>query len=307
MSLLENMRTFVRVVDMGNLSAAGRSLRMSPAVVSHRIQQLEQHLGVRLLNRTTRQLQPTEHGHIFYRDCLEVLDAVERAETNLASATGVPSGSLRVTAPLGFGRRVLGPMIPRFREAYPLVDVRLRLSDHLIDLLHEAVDVAIRMAVLRDSAFVVRKIADCPRVLCAAPAYLDAAGEPERPEDLAGHNCLLLRFPGSQQYQWSLNTPEGPAKVAVTGSFDADYGDVLTDWLLDGQGIAMKPVWEVAGHLRSGALRVVLPDFPPEPAVLAVLYPHRTLLPAKARAFADFVVTETRAALADVLDYDPRA
>jgi DNA-binding transcriptional LysR family regulator len=304
--LLENMRTFVRVVEMGNLSAAGRSLRMSPAVVSHRIQQLEQHLGVRLLNRTTRQLQPTEHGHIFYRDSLEVLDAVERAQTNLASASGVPSGSLRVTAPLGFGRRVLGPMIPKFREAFPLVDVRLRLSDHLIDLLHEAVDVAIRMAVLRDSTFVVRKIADCPRVLCATPSYLEAAGEPEHPEDLQAHNCLLLRFPGSQQYQWTLMAPEGPSKVSVTGCFDADYGDVLTDWLLAGHGIAMKPIWEIAEHLKSGALKIVLADYPPEPAVLAVLYPHRNLLPAKARAFADFVVTETRAALSDVLYYDPR-
>ena len=263
-------------------------------------------MGVRLLNRTTRQLQPTEHGHIFYRDSLEVLDAVERAQTNLASASGVPSGSLRVTAPLGFGRRVLGPMIPKFREAFPMVDVRLRLSDHLIDLLHEAVDVAIRMAVLRDSTFVVRKIADCPRVLCATPSYLEAAGEPEQPEDLQAHNCLLLRFPGSQQYQWTLTTPDGPAKISVTGSFDADYGDVLTDWLLAGHGIAMKPVWEIAEHLKSGALRIVLPAYPPEPAVLAVLYPHRNLLPAKARAFADFVVTETRATLSEALAYDPR-
>lgn len=300
-SLLENMRVFVRVAEMGSLSAAGRSLRLSPAVVSHRIQQLERHLGVRLLNRTTRQISTTEHGLIFYRDCLEVLEAVERARTNVASASGVPSGSLRVTAPLGFGRRVLAPMLPRFREAFPLVDVRLRLSDHLIDLLGEAADLAIRMAVLKDSAFVLRKIADCPRVLCASPAYLDARGVPKRPEDLRDHECLLLRFPGSRQYQWTLLSPDGPVKVPVAGSLDADYADVLTDWALDGQGIALRPVWEVADHLESGALRAVLEDFPPEPAVLAVLYPHRDLLPAKVRAFADFVVRETRLALGGLL------
>ncbi|MDJ1157062.1 LysR family transcriptional regulator [Chelatococcus sp. SYSU_G07232] len=294
MSLLENMRIFVRVVDLGSLSAAGRQVRMSPAVVSHRMQQLEQHLGVRLLNRTTRQVQPTEHGQIFYRHCLEVVEAVERAETSVATASGVPSGSLRVTAPLGFGRRVLAPLVPKFHELHPRVDLRLRLSDHLLDLLGEAVDVAIRMAVLRDSSFVVRKIADCRRVLCAAPAYLEARGTPQKPEDLLDHNCLLLRFPGSQQYQWTLNTPDGPVKLPVSGIFDADDGDVLTQWALDGQGIVLKPVWEIAEHLRGGALKVVLREFEPEPVVLAVLYPHRSFLPAKVRAFSDFLVEHTR-------------
>ncbi|WP_207458925.1 LysR family transcriptional regulator [Azospirillum sp. SYSU D00513] len=297
MALLENMRVFVRVVDLGSLSAAGRSLRLSPAVVSHRLQSLEEHLNARLLNRTTRQVQLTEAGQVFYEHCQEVLDAAERAESSVAAIGGAPAGSLRVTAPLGFGRQVLAPLVPKFREAHPLVDVRLRLSDHMLDLLREAVDVAIRMAVLRDSSLVVRRVGELRRVLCAAPSYLEEKGTPARPEDLLDHHCLLLRFPGSQQYHWTLQGEGGPMTLPVSGRFDADDGDVLTQWAVEGQGIVLKPLWEVAGHLESGALRTILPDNPPEPVSLAVLYPHRNLLPAKVRAFTDFLVDHLRADL----------
>jgi len=300
MALLENIRVFVRVVELGSLSAAGRQMRLSPAVVSHRLQQLEGHLGTRLLNRTTRQVQPTEHGLAYYQACQDVLEALERAEGVIADAGGTPQGSLRITAPLGFGRRVLAPLVPAFQARHPQVEVRLRLSDHLIDLLHEAVDAAIRMAVLTDSSLIARKIADCPRVLCAAPAYLAAHGRPAVPEDLLEHRCLLLRFAGSQQFRWTLTTPTGPLTLPVEGTLDADDGDVLTEWALLGQGIALKPAWEVAPHLRAGRLEVVLPDLPPEPAVLAVLYPHRRLLPAKVKAFADFIVEHGPRVLADL-------
>jgi DNA-binding transcriptional LysR family regulator len=290
--LLENMQVFARVVELGSLSAAGRHLRLSPAVVSHRLQQLEGHLGVRLLNRTTRQVQPTEQGAAYYEACQEVLAALAHAESVVADAGGAPRGSLRVTAPLGFGRRVLAPLVPRFLARYPQLDVRLRLSDHLLDLLREAVDVAIRLAVLADSSLIARKIADCPRVLCAAPSYLAERGAPERPEYLVDHQCLLLRYPGSQQFRWTLRTAEGPEAFAVAGRIDADDGDVLTEWALLGHGIVLKPVFEVAEQLRSGALVPVLRGHPPTPATLAVVYPHRRLLPAKVKAFADFVVEE---------------
>jgi DNA-binding transcriptional LysR family regulator len=297
--LIENMRVFVRVVELGGLSAAGRHLRLSPAVVSHRLQQLENHLGVRLLNRTTRQLQTTEQGAAFYEAAREALVAVQHAEDVVADAGGAPRGELRVTAPLGLGRRVLAPLVPAFQARHPGLGVRLRLSDHLLDLVREAVDVAIRLAVLADSSLIARKIADCPRLLCAAPGYLAAHGIPERPEDLLDHRCLLLRFPGSQQYRWSLRTADGYEPFAVRGPFDADDGDVLTEWALLGQGIALKPVFEVAEHLRAGRLARVLPDHPPEPVTLAVVYPHRRLLPAKVKAFADFMVQEVAAAVAD--------
>jgi DNA-binding transcriptional LysR family regulator len=304
LALLENIRVFVRVVEQGSLSAAGRQLRLSPAVVSHRMQALEAHLGARLLNRTTRRVQPTEQGQAFYNACQDVISALEFAESVVADAGGAPQGTLRVTAPLGMGRRILGPLVPEFRDAFPQIEIQLRLSDHLLDLLAESVDIAVRMGVMPDSALIARKIMDCERVLCAAPAYLDAQGTPATPDDLLSHECLLLRFPGSQQYRWTLNAKSGPVTIPVRGSFDADDGDVLTAWAVMGRGIVMKPVWEIADHLRDGRLRPVLLDHAPEPAVLSVLYPHRQLLAAKVKAFADFAIErlgpELRAAQQDL-------
>ena len=298
MSFLENVQTFVRVVDLGGMSAAARQLRLSPAVISHRLQQLESHLGVRLLSRTTRALQLTEPGTAFYEACQNVLRAVEHAESVAFEAGGVPTGNIRLSAPLGLGRRVVAPLLPQFCASHQRLTVRLRLSDHLLDLVREAVDLSVRLAVLEDSSLVVRKIADCPRVLCAAPQYLAEHGTPRAPDDLFQHECLLLRFPGSQQYRWTLQTPSGPITLHVRGRLDADDGDVLTAWALDGRGIALKPVFEVATHLRSGALRPVLLDTPPLTATLAVVYPHRRLLPSRVRLLSDFLVETLSRAVA---------
>jgi DNA-binding transcriptional LysR family regulator len=302
MALLENIRVFVRVVELGSFSAAGRDLRLSPAVVSHRIQQLEGHVGVRLLNRTTRQVQPTEQGMLYYEACLEVQRAVEQAETSVAGAGAEPQGTLKVTAPLVFGRRILAPLIPEFQAARPNVAVQLRMSDHLLDLIKEGVDAAVRLSVPTDSSLVIRKIADCPRLLCAAPAYLAAHGEPATPDDLMDHNCLLLRFSGSTQFRWILNSPKGQVTLNVGGRLDADDSDVLTQWAVAGLGIVMKPAWEIADHLREGRLKSVLTDFPPEPLTLGVLYPHRRLLPAKVRAFTDFLVERVPPMMAETAD-----
>ena len=288
--MTNELTVFVRAVQLRNISAAARSLRLSPGAASHRILQLENRIGTRLLNRTTRNLQPTEEGQIFYEHALEVLTAVERAESSVASASNSPSGALRITAPLAFGRKILAPLISEFHQAFPRIQIRLRLSDHLIDLLSESVDVAIRMANPTDSSFIVRKLADCPRVLCASAAYLDRMGRPKEPSDLLAHNCLQLRFPGSPQARWNLTGAEENVTLHVTGTCEADDGDVLTAWALEGVGIAMKPYWEVAEHLRSGALQTVLPDNPPEAVKLVMLYPHRQLLAAKVKAFIDFAL-----------------
>lgn len=292
--MLNELKVFVRAVELKSISAAARNLRLSAAAASHRILQLEEQVGVRLLNRTTRSLQPTEAGCIFYEHALNVLEAVERAESSMAMASGVPTGSLRVAAPLGFGRRILAPLVQEFHELHPKVEVRLRLSDHQVDLLSESVDVAIRMSALPDSSFIVRKLADCPRVLVASPEYLAKRGAPQTPDELLQHNCLLLRFPGSTDFRWTLTTPDGPSTLPVSGKFDADDGDVLTEWTLDGAGIMLKPYWEVAQHIEAGRLQVVLPDNPPESVSLVMLYPHRHLLPAKVRVFADFLIEKSR-------------
>lgn len=301
MATLENMLVFIRAVELGSFSAAGRSLRMSPAVVSYRILALERHLNCRLFNRSTRKLSLTEQGRSFYESSLEVRDAVERAEARVASGGAAPQGSLKVTAPLGLGRRVIAPLVPRFRLKHPEINVQLRLSDYLVDLFTEAVDVAVRMAVLSDSSLIVRKIGDIDRVLCASPDYLARHGSPKSVKDLEMHQCLLLRFPGSQQFKWTLTRGGRQLAVPVDGHMDADDGDVITAWALAGHGIAIKPVFEIADHLKSGALVPVLSDSPPAPVTLAMLHAYKRMVPAKVKAFAELAVEDLREHIASAV------
>ncbi len=292
MSYLDNIRTFVRVYDLGSMSAAGRDLRISPAVTSARISQLEDHLGVRLFQRTTRNLSPTEQGRAFYPGAVAVLDAVDDAEAQVVHLTEAPRGSLFVAAPLGVGRRVLAPHVPDFLAEYPEIDVRLRLTDRSVDLTTEGLDLAFFIGQPEDSTLRIRKIADCQRVLCAAPAYVERRGMPATGADLVlqRHECLNLRFPGATEFQWQLETPDGPKRFAVSGRFECDDGDVLTDWALSGQGIAMKPVFEVAEHLSAGHLVPVAVETPPVSVQMACLYTHRRHQDPKARLFMDFMI-----------------
>jgi len=300
MSYVANIRMFVRVYELGNMSAAARDQRTSPAVASARIAELEKHLGVRLFNRTTRQLQPTENGRIFYEGALAILEAVEQAEAAVMNATASPRGTVFVAAPLGIGRRFIAPHVPAFKDTYPLIDVRLRLSDRRIDLTAEGLDLSFAFGPFEDSSLKVRTIAECPRILCASPAYVARRGMPETGEDLVAlrHDCLNLRFPGATEFRWTLVTPDGPRKYEISGPFESDDGDVLTGWALDGRGIVLKPVFEIADHLREGRLVPVATRTPPLPTVLACLTPHRRLKDPKVALFGDFMVARCRADLA---------
>ncbi|WP_238368397.1 LysR family transcriptional regulator [Mesobacterium pallidum] len=301
MSYLDNIRTFVRVYELGSMSAAGRDLRISPAVTSSRISQLEEHLGVRLFQRTTRSLTPTEQGQAFYRGATDILEAVESAEAQIVNLTENLRGSLYVAAPLGAGRRLIAPQVPAFLAEYPEVSVRLRLTDRKVDLTTEGLDLAFFLGQPEDSTLRIRKIADVPRVLCAAPSYVAARGMPADGAALLaeGHECLSLRFPGATEFQWRLSTPEGPQRFRVSGRFESDDGDVLTDWALAGHGIALKPVFEIAEHLRSGALVPVAEATPPEPIQMACLYTHRRRQDPKTRLFMEFVIDRIGAAVRD--------
>ena len=292
---LENVRIFMRAVETGSFSAAGRMLRLSPSVVSYRIQLLEETVGGRLLTRTTRSMHLTEAGQIFFDHCREVMDAVDRAEASVAQHGGVsPRGHLQITAPLGLGRSAVAPMVARYRELQPNTEVRLRLTDHILDLVKEGVDLAVRIARMDDSSFTLRKIADIGRVLCAAPSYLERRGTPKDAGDLLNHDCLLLRFPGSQQFRWTLETKGETATLPVSGPIDADDGDVLTQWALDGLGIVMKPLYEVAPHVAAGRLKIILPESQPSAVILGVLFPTRRMLPPRTKAFIDLAVEHLR-------------
>ncbi|NGM44006.1 LysR family transcriptional regulator [Rhodobacter sp. SGA-6-6] len=296
MSYVNNIRMFVRVYELGNMSAAARDQRTSPAVASARISELEKHLGVRLFNRTTRSLQATENGRIFYDGARKILDAIDEAEAAVMDVTQNPRGTIFVAAPLGIGRRLIAPHVPAFKDLYPQIDVRLRLSDRSIDVVSEGIDVAFHLGLLDDSTLKVRLIADCPRVLCASPDYVARRGMPADGAALVAdrHDCLNLRFPGAKEFQWTLQTPEGPRRFEITGPFESDDGDVLTGWALDGRGIVLKPIFDVADHLRAGRLVPVATATPPLPTQLSSLSQHRRLKDPKVRLFTDFMAARVK-------------
>lgn len=302
MSYLDNIRTFVRVYELGSMSAAGRDLRISPAVTSSRISQLEDHLSVRLFQRTTRSLTPTEQGKAFYSGASAILEAVDDAEAQVVNITENPKGSLYVAAPLGVGRRLIAPLVPGFLEEYPEVKIRLRLTDRKVDLTTEGLDLAFFLGQPEDSNLRIRKIADVERILCASPSYIDAHGNPATGEELMTdkHECLNLRFPGATEFQWRLNTPDGPKRFRISGRYESDDGDVLTDWALAGNGITMKPIFEVADHIKAGRLIPVVTENPPEPIQMACLFTHRRGQDPKSRLFMEYVIARITESVRDI-------
>lgn len=291
MAYLDNIAVFIRVVELGSLSSAGRDMRIPAGIASHRIKELEKHLGVRLFNRTTRQLTPTEHGLAFYEGAKRVLDAVEEAEAAVSALSGQPRGTIRVTAPLGLGRRLIASGIPDFHARFPKIEVRLRLSDHEVDLMREGLDVAFRLGVLEDSNLPTRRIMECERVLVASPRYLETHGEPRSPGELLDrpHSCLMLRYPGLREHYWTLDSHEGPVRLDVSGPYDSDDGDVLTGWALAGHGIINKPRFEVEPFIRDWRLKVILAETAPVPVHLFAVYPHRKLQDPKIRLLLDYM------------------
>jgi DNA-binding transcriptional LysR family regulator len=301
MSYLDNIRTFVRVYELGGMSAAGRDLRISPAVTSSRISQLEERLGVRLFQRTTRSLTATEQGKAFYGGACAILESVADAEAKVVNITEQPRGALYVAAPLGVGRRLIAPLVPGFLSDYPEVKIRLRLTDRKVDLTTEGLDLAFFLGTLEDSNLRSRNIADVDRVLCASPYYSEAHGNPVSGEALVsdGHECLNLRFPGAPEFQWRLMTDDGPKKFAIAGRYECDDGDVLTDWALSGNGIAMKPIFEVADHIKAGRLVPVAVQTPPAPIQMACLFTHRKRQDPKTRLFMEYVIPRIAEAVRD--------
>jgi DNA-binding transcriptional LysR family regulator len=304
MSYVNTIRMFVRVYELGSMSAAARDQRTSPAVASARISELEKHLGVRLFNRTTRSLQSTENGRIFYEGAIRILEAIEDAESAVMDVTQNPRGTIFIAAPLGIGRRFIAPHVPTFKDMYPQIDVRLRLSDRGVDVVSEGIDVAFHLGILEDSTLKVQLIADCQRVLCAAPDYIARRGMPESGAALLRdrHDCLNLRYPGAKEFQWTLITPDGARRFEITGPYESDDGDVLTHWALAGRGIVMKPQFEVAEHLRSGALVPVATQTPPISVQLSSLSQHRRLKDPKVRLFTDFMAARIKDELRRAID-----
>jgi LysR family transcriptional activator of dmlA len=287
---LNELRTFQSVLARGSLSAAARDLGVGLAVVSKRLTTLERRTGVRLINRTTRRLSPTEDGLALAVHVERVLEELAGAEARLASGRDEPRGVLRVSAPILFGRAYLTPIAAELIEAWPQLDVELKLEDQVVDMIEARIDVAVRIGLPRDSTAVMRKLADSQRILVATPDYLDRRGRPRTPADLAEHTFLR-----SGVTPLPLSGPDGAlVEIEARPRLRADNSDAVYDWALAGHGVMLKADIEVDADLRTGRLERVLPGWQSTPALVYVLLPSARHLPSKTRVFVDAVAARLR-------------
>lgn len=287
MSPVSELAFFIQLVRLGSLAATARELNLTPPAVSKRLAQLEQRLGVRLLNRTTRSISLTAEGELYLVNAQRIVGEIEEMERQVSSSRAEPKGLLRVNAPLGFGRTHVGPAVSSFVQRHPEVEVQLNLTDRPINLPDDATDVAIRFGELPDSRLIARRIASNRRRLCAAPAYLERFGTPEMPKDLAAHNCIVLRQNDAAFGVWRLSRGKQAESVKVRGSLSTNDGEVALNWALDGHGILMRAEWNLARHLRSGELVEVLGDYETPPADIYAVYLERLNLSAKVSFFIE--------------------
>jgi len=290
MERLDAMAAFARVVEAESFSAAARVLGLSKSAVSKQVSRLEDRLGLRLLNRTTRRLSLTEAGAAFYQGCQRVVAEAEAAEQAVTHLAGAPRGRLRVNAPMSFGVRHVSPALPEFLGRYPELAVDLTLNDRMVDLVEEGFDVGVRVAPLVDSSLVARRLAPNRSVLSAAPAYLEARGAPRDIDELEHHACLIYSYQATGA-GWRLTGPGGARRLNVSGPLKVNNGDAILAAALGGLGIALLPCFICGDDLRAGRLVRVLPDWglASDSAVSAV-YPAARHLSPKVRVFVDFLV-----------------
>lgn len=290
MDRIGDIGLFLRVLDLGSISAAARSLDLSVAVASQRLQRLERELGVRLLHRTTRRLHATPEGAVLAEQGRALVDDLEALGTSLRQAgTGV-SGTLRVTTSSSFGRLYVSPLLPEFLAQHPGLTLSVNLTDNVLDLVSAGFDLAIRIGALDDSTLVARRLANNRRLLCAAPDYLRRRGTPRTPQDLTRHDCLVLVGSQGRQDVWRLGDGAGgEIAVRVRGRIEANTGELLSDAALAGFGIALHSTWHVSADLRAGRLVPVLPDYPLADTGIYAVMPQRRLVPPRVRAFVDFL------------------
>ena len=296
MDKLKALETFVSVATRGSLTAAAQAEGVAPALMGRRIDALEEHLGVKLLVRTTRRITLTHEGSAFLEDCQRLLTDLANAEASVSAGGMKASGHLRITAPAGFGRRHVAPLVPRFQALHPDVTVSLNLSDRVVDLAGEGYDCAVRVGDLPDSSLVSVRLADNRRLCVATPQYLQRRGVPQHPSDLARHDCLTLSSDASQTRGWAFRVPVeggGGATEVVHlkpgGPLDCSDGQVLHDWCLGGWGIAWRSTWEVESEIAAGRLVAVLEEFAAPPNGIYVVFPQRKHLPLRVRLWIEYL------------------
>ena len=290
MDRIDDIGLFLRVLDLGSISAAARSADLSVAVASQRLKRLERELGVRLLHRTTRQLHATPEGAALAEHGRALIEDLEALTSGLRQAgTGV-TGTLRMTTSAAFGSQYISPLLPQFLARHPGVRLSVNLTDQVLDLVSSGFDLAIRIGELADSSLVARRLTSNRRVLCASPDYLRRHGTPQTPADLTRHECLLLVGSQGRQDIWRLTDPAGQEiAVRVHGRFESNSGELLRDGVVAGLGIAQHSTWHIGNDLRTGRAQVVLPDYPIADTGIYAVTPQRQLVPQRVRAFVDFL------------------
>ncbi|MGZ5202969.1 MAG: LysR family transcriptional regulator [Telluria sp.] len=288
MDKFRQISTFVEVVARGSLSAAARAEGIAPAMIGRRLDALESRLGVKLLQRTTRRLALTDEGVAFLEDCQRILAELDDAESAVSERSLRATGHLLVSAPAGFGRQHVAPLVPSFLSEHRDLTVNLNLTDRIVDLIGEGVDVAIRIASPADSNLVSVKLADNHRVVVGAPAYLKRHGTPHTLSDLAKHQCLAISSEGSQR-GWTFQDKGKMVTMKVAGGMVCNDGAVLHDWALAGKGLAWRSMWEVAEQLEAGRLVTVLDQHAAPGNDIYAVFAQRRHLPLRIRAFVDFL------------------
>jgi DNA-binding transcriptional LysR family regulator len=295
MDKLKAMETFVAVAARGSLAATARAEGVAPAIVGRRLDALEELLGVKLMVRTTRRITLTHEGSAYLEDCQRLLAEIAGAEAAVSAGGIRPKGHLRLTAPAGFGRRHVAPLVPLFRERHPEVTISLNLSDRVIDLAAEGYDCAVRVGDLPDSSLVSVRLADNRRLCVASPRYLQRHGRPQQPQELARFDCLVLSSDASQTRGWAFQLPAHEGKpgeliyLRPGGPLDCSDGQVLHEWCLAGFGIAWRSIWEVEADIAAGRLVTLLDDYAAAPNGIYAVFPQRKHLALRVRLWIDFL------------------
>jgi DNA-binding transcriptional LysR family regulator len=289
MDKLKQLESFVAVATKGSLTATALAEGVAPAVIGRRIDALEERLGVKLLVRTTRRISLTHEGSAFLEDCQRLLTDLASAEASVSAGGVKASGHLRVTAPAGFGRRHVAPLVPRFIALHPDVSVSLNLSDRVVDIVNEGFDCAVRVGDLPDSSLISVRLADNRRQCVATPGYLQRAGVPQHPSDLARHECLTLSSDASQTRGWAFQVAGEVTHLRPHGRLDCSDGQVLHDWCLQGLGIAWRSTWEVASEIAAGRLQPLLEEYAAPPNGIFAVFTHARHLPLRVRLWIDFL------------------
>ena len=289
MDVMQSMAVFRRVAEAGSFSAVARESDMSQSSVSKHIAWLEDRLGTKLLNRSTRSITLTEAGKEYYHHCIRILNDFQEAEASVGKGKIKPTGTLRISTSAAFGRTCLLPYLGEFFEAYPDIDVDLMFDDDYVDLVKEGIDLAIRIGPLADSTLIARKIGTTPRVVVASPEYLVKYGRPRKPADLVKHNCLFYSLQKTPDHWYFNSTQEGEESVHVSGRLKASSPDAVCDATIQGLGISVNCEWFVRHYIEQGKLKVILEDYHPSAYDIHAVYPERRFVPQKVKRMIDFL------------------